>query len=133
MGAREQRSRRYQSQIRSTAQRGQVGGGVSLSPSSGFHGNWKSSSELLVCPAGVRKKNLHRWRVTTIGTTDTPGGRRQKKREPTMNQISTLKDAADEGKTAADGLEYGRHTVPQVKDPGDYHGTHRSEEATRAA
>jgi hypothetical protein len=46
-----------------------------------------------------------------------------------MNQISTLKDAMHEGKTAGDDLEYGRHAVPQVKDPGDYNGKHRFDDA----
>jgi hypothetical protein len=50
-----------------------------------------------------------------------------------MNQISTLKGAVEEGTTIADDLEYGRHAGRLVKDPGDYHGKHRSEEATRAA
>jgi hypothetical protein len=50
-----------------------------------------------------------------------------------MNHISTLKDAVDEDKTAADDVEYGRHAAPLVKNPGDYRGKHRSEEATRAA
>jgi hypothetical protein len=74
-----------------------------------------------VCPAAVRKKNPHRWRVVTIGTIG--------EREPTMNQISTLKDALEEGKTAALDVECGRHAVPQVKDPGNYHGKHRSDDA----
>jgi hypothetical protein len=50
-----------------------------------------------------------------------------------MNHISTLKDAADKDNTATDDREYGRHAVPLVKDPGDYHGKHRTEQATRAA
>ena|ERR1700756_4009184 len=93
-----------------------------------LHGSWKSSSELRVRPAAVGKKNLRRWRVITIGTKATQGADGSE-REPTMNQISTLKDAVDEGKTAADDLEYGRHAVPQVKDPGGYHGKHRSDDA----
>jgi hypothetical protein len=98
-----------------------VGHGRVGSARSGFHRCWKSSSELPVCPTAVRKKNPHRWRVIAIGTSS--------EREPTMNQISTLKDAVDDGKTAADDLEYGRHAVPQVKDPDDYHGKHRSDDA----
>lgn len=86
---------------------------------------------MLVCPTAVREKNPHRWRVITVGTKDTPGADGNE-REPTMNQISTLKDAVDEGKTAADDLEYGRHAAPLVRDPGDYHGKHRSDD-TRAA
>jgi hypothetical protein len=85
-----------------------------------------------VCPTAAPKKNPHRQRVITIGTKDAPGADGSE-REPTMNHISILKDALDEGNTAADGREYGRHAVPLVKDPGDYHGKHRSERATRAA
>ena len=50
---------------------------------------------------------------------------------PHMNQVSTLKETVDEGKTAADDLEYGRHAVTQIKDPRDYHGKHRSDDAFR--
>jgi hypothetical protein len=50
-----------------------------------------------------------------------------------MSQISTFKDAVEEGTTAADDLEYGRHAAPVVKDAGDYHAKHSSEGATRAA
>jgi hypothetical protein len=85
-----------------------------------------------VCPSATPKKNPHRQRVITIGTKDAPGADASE-REPTVNHISTLKDAVDESKTAADDREYGRHAVALVKDPGDYHGKHRSEQATRAA
>jgi hypothetical protein len=73
-----------------------------------------------VCPTAVRKK---------IYATGSPQGADGSERKPTMNQISTLTDAVDEGKTAADDLGYGRHAVAQVKDPGDYHGIHRSHDA----
>ena len=77
------------------------------------------------------RKIPYRWRVVTIVVKDTPGA--ECEREPTMNHISTLEEAVDEDKTAADDVEHGRHTAPLVKDPGDYHGKHRSGEATRAA
>jgi hypothetical protein len=53
-------------------------------------------------------------------------------RAPTMNQISAIDERGhilQEGRTAAEDVEYGRHAAPHVKDPGDYHGKHRSEDA----
>jgi hypothetical protein len=49
-----------------------------------------------------------------------------------MNRISALEERSHthhEGGTAADELEYGRHAALLVRDPGDYHGKHRSEDA----
>jgi hypothetical protein len=52
-----------------------------------------------------------------------------------MNPISTFKPAieerghADDEGTTADDLEHGRHAAPLVRDAGDYHGKHRSEDA----
>jgi hypothetical protein len=49
-----------------------------------------------------------------------------------MNQISAIDERGhilQEGRTAAEDVEYGRHAAPHVKDPGDYHGKHRSEDA----
>jgi hypothetical protein len=49
-----------------------------------------------------------------------------------MNQISAIEERSQslqDGRAAADDVEYGRHAAPQVKDPGDYHGKHRSEDA----
>jgi hypothetical protein len=46
-----------------------------------------------------------------------------------MNQISATEERNNEDTTVADDIEYGRHAVPLVKDPGDYHGKHRSEDA----
>jgi hypothetical protein len=48
-----------------------------------------------------------------------------------MNQISATEARSHgqhEGSTAADEREYGRHAAPLVKDSGDYHGMHRSED-----
>ena len=46
-----------------------------------------------------------------------------------MNRISAVEDRSDEGTTVADELEYGRHAAPLTRDPGNYHGKHRSEAA----
>ena len=49
-----------------------------------------------------------------------------------MNRISAIEERSHghhEGRTVADALEYGRHAAPLVRDPGDYHGKHRSEDA----
>ena len=53
-----------------------------------------------------------------------------------MNRISTLEPAIEErshghqeGTTVSDDLEHGRHAALVVRDPGDYHGKHRSEDA----
>ena len=46
-----------------------------------------------------------------------------------MNQISAIEERSHQDTTVADDLEYGRHAVPLAKDPGDYHGKHRSEDA----
>jgi len=45
-----------------------------------------------------------------------------------MNQISATEERSPENTTVADDLEHGRHAVPLVKDPGDYHGKHRAED-----
>jgi hypothetical protein len=42
-----------------------------------------------------------------------------------MNRIFAI----DEGTTVADDLDYGRHAASLVRDPGDYHGKHRSDDA----
>ena len=53
-----------------------------------------------------------------------------------MNRTSTLEPGTEdrsrshhEGGTAAYDLEHGRHGAPLTRDPGDYHGRHRSDDA----
>jgi hypothetical protein len=49
-----------------------------------------------------------------------------------MNRISAIEERSHrhrEGRSAADDLGDGRHAVPLVEDPGDYHGKHRTDDA----
>ena len=49
-----------------------------------------------------------------------------------MNRVSPIKERSHgqhEERTVADDLEYGGHAAPLVRDPDDYHGKHRSEDA----
>jgi hypothetical protein len=53
-----------------------------------------------------------------------------------MNRTSTLEpgtedrsDDRGEGSIAAYDREHGRHGAPLTRDPGDYHGKHRSDPA----